>query len=264
MATATTATPAVPSSPASPSAAEADSSITHYAINQDTTSSSVLSPIARINKMDKTSSPGSRTNDNQTQKGLNQSLTEDLTTTATGLSQTELEDLYRSFSLFDINGEGRIKVGTLLTALKEVQGGCSDQSSHSIRQQRRLHPIFKRLEAWKRKEVGPSSEENNQAQSNKRNDDNEEYLNFDEYVHLLTDPDPSDSRSELQKVFDLFDGEGNGCITVDDLSRVAQELGEIMTQEELEEMINRAGAGENGKVTYEQFENIMSKRIFDD
>ena len=181
-------------------------------------------------------------------------------TNTTGLSQTELEDLRRSFTLFDIEGEGRIKVETLRSALQVVLKNSdvsvdNDNPQQEKQQERRPHPIFQRLEHW-------IQEANQKKQSNDEKEAHDDYLNFVDFVSMMTDPDPSDNQSELQKAFDLFDGDGKGFITIHDLSNVAQELGEVMSQEEMEEMVSRAGA-EDGQVTYDLFERIMTKRMFD-
>lgn len=64
-------------------------------------------------------------------------------------------------------------------------------------------------------------------------------------------------------VFELFDVDGKGYITVDDLARLAHELGEHdMTHDELEEMMERAAhCQEKGKVTLEEFIQIMSMKL---
>ena len=49
-----------------------------------------------------------------------------------------------------------------------------------------------------------------------------------------------DSREEILKAFRLFDDDETGKITFRNLKRVAKELGENMTDEELQEMIDEA------------------------
>ncbi|PWA01571.1 hypothetical protein BB558_002333 [Smittium angustum] len=43
---------------------------------------------------------------------------------------------------------------------------------------------------------------------------------------------------EYRKAFRLFDNNGSGVITIDSLSRVAEELGESLSQEEIKSMID--------------------------
>jgi len=51
-----------------------------------------------------------------------------------------------------------------------------------------------------------------------------------------------DSKEEVAKVFALFDPDGNGRIAFRDLKRVVTELGEGISEEEMREMIDEAGA----------------------
>lgn len=52
-----------------------------------------------------------------------------------------------------------------------------------------------------------------------------------------------DTREEIIKAFKLFDEEDKGRITFENLQRVAKELGEPLTEEELREMIAEADRG---------------------
>jgi Ca2+-binding EF-hand superfamily protein len=71
-----------------------------------------------------------------------------------------------------------------------------------------------------------------------------------------------DSREDIAKVFRLFDEDRNGYVTVANLRRVAKELGETMTEEEILEMIERADSDNDGRVSFEDFYNIMTKKAF--
>lgn len=71
-----------------------------------------------------------------------------------------------------------------------------------------------------------------------------------------------DSKEDVAKVFALFDTEGRGRIGLRDLKRVAKELGETMTEAELQEMIERADKDADGEISPEDFFNIMTKKSF--
>ena len=68
-----------------------------------------------------------------------------------------------------------------------------------------------------------------------------------------------DSREEIIKAFRLFDDENSGHITFKSLKRVARELGEALTDEEIQEMIDEADRDGDGEVTEEDFVRIMKK-----
>ena len=63
-------------------------------------------------------------------------------------------------------------------------------------------------------------------------------IDFDEFLQMMTAKmGERDSREEIMKAFRLFDDDETGKISFKNLKRVAKELGENMTDEELMEMI---------------------------
>ena len=70
-----------------------------------------------------------------------------------------------------------------------------------------------------------------------------------------------ETKEGINKIFDLFDEDGSNTINLANLRKVAKELGETMTNDELAEMLERAA--QNGKeITREDFYNIMTKKTF--
>jgi centrin-3 len=65
-----------------------------------------------------------------------------------------------------------------------------------------------------------------------------------------------DPRDEILRAFDLFDTEGKGMISLDDLRRVARELGEGLEEEELAAMIEEFDLEGKGGVGREEFIGI--------
>ena len=57
--------------------------------------------------------------------------------------------------------------------------------------------------------------------------------------------------SSLDQAFCVFDKDGNGKISADELKNVMINLGEKLTDEELEEMIREADIDGDGEVNYE-------------
>ena len=61
-------------------------------------------------------------------------------------------------------------------------------------------------------------------------------IDFEEFLDMMTARmSDKDTREDIQKVFRLFDDDNTGHITLKNLRRVARELGETMTEEELQE-----------------------------
>ena len=68
-----------------------------------------------------------------------------------------------------------------------------------------------------------------------------------------------DPREEILKAFKLFDDDNTGKISLKNLRRVARELGEVMTDEELQEMIDEADRDGDGEINEEEFIRIMRR-----
>lgn len=86
-------------------------------------------------------------------------------------------------------------------------------------------------------------------------------IDFNEFLNMMTARmGDRDSREEIVKVFRLFDDDETGKISFKNLKRVAQELGENMTDEELQEMIDEADRDGDGEVNEEEFFRIMKRR----
>merc|ERR1712022_43898 len=77
-----------------------------------------------------------------------------------------------------------------------------------------------------------------------------------EYEEILN----RDPKDEILKAFRLFDDDETGKISFKNLKRVAKELGERMTDEELQEMIDEADRDGDGEVNEEEFLRIMKRR----
>ena len=68
-----------------------------------------------------------------------------------------------------------------------------------------------------------------------------------------------DAREEVLKAFKLFDDDETGTISFKNLKRVAKELGENLTDEEIQEMIDEADRDGDGEVNEAEFLRIMKK-----
>ena len=88
-------------------------------------------------------------------------------------------------------------------------------------------------------------------------------IDFEEFLDMMTARmSDKDSKEDIKKVFKLFDDDKTDSITLNNLRRVARELGETMDDNELNEMIERADTGGEGKVSFDDFYNIMTKKTF--
>jgi len=75
-------------------------------------------------------------------------------------------------------------------------------------------------------------------------------IDFGEWLTLMTKRvNEKDTRANINKIFALYDDERSGFISAKNLRRVAQELGENINNEEIDELIQRADLDHDGLVS---------------
>ncbi len=89
-------------------------------------------------------------------------------------------------------------------------------------------------------------------------------IDFAEWFTLLTKRvNDKDTRANINKIFNLFDDERTGFISAKNLRRIAEELGENIPDEEINELIRRADTDQDGLVSEEEFYVIVTRKIKD-
>ena len=86
-------------------------------------------------------------------------------------------------------------------------------------------------------------------------------IEFPEFLEMMTGKmGEKDTREDIEKVFKLFDDDNTNKISFRNLARVAEELGENIDDEELQDMINQADRDGDGEVNIDEFYRIMKKK----
>ncbi|KAL4637507.1 hypothetical protein ACB092_03G081700 [Castanea dentata] len=67
--------------------------------------------------------------------------------------------------------------------------------------------------------------------------------------------------AEFQEVFCLFDKDGDGCITIEELAIAIRSLDQNPTEEELKSMINEVDVDGNGTIEFGEFLNLMARKM---
>ncbi len=148
-----------------------------------------------------------------------------------GLTEDEIEEIKEAFDLFDTDGSGSIDPKELKAAMTSLGFDAKNQT------------IFQMISDLDRNRSGR--------------------IEFEEFLDMMTARmSDKDSRDEISKVFRLFDDDSSGVITLRNLRRVAKELGETMTDQELQEMLDRADTSGKSAVSMDDFYNIMTKKTF--
>lgn len=68
-----------------------------------------------------------------------------------------------------------------------------------------------------------------------------------------------DARDEMTKAFLLFDHENTGKITLQNLVRVAKEVGEDFTDDELRAMLQEADKNGDNAIDLDEFLSVMQR-----
>lgn len=90
-------------------------------------------------------------------------------------------------------------------------------------------------------------------------------IDFPEFLNLLARKmKETDTEEELVQAFKVFDRDGNGndlCdlgfISAAELRHVMTNLGEKLTDEEVDEMLKEADVDGDGRINYEEFVKLM-------
>jgi len=146
-----------------------------------------------------------------------------------GLSEEEVGDLKEAFSLFDIDGDGTIT----LVELKEVM-----------------------------RSLGQNPTEQELIQMINSVDDNgDNEIDFEEFLILMSSKNQggkNDPDKELRDAFAVFDSDGSGSISRDELKKLMKQLGQTLSDAELDAMMDEVDTDGNGEIDFEEFKFMMT------
>lgn len=78
------------------------------------------------------------------------------------------------------------------------------------------------------------------------------FLIFFNYLFII--------QEEILEAFKVFDKDGNGFISAAELRHIMTNLGEKLTDEEVDEMIREADIDGDGQINYEEFVKMMMSK----
>lgn len=85
-------------------------------------------------------------------------------------------------------------------------------------------------------------------------------VDYDTFLTIATEKILNrDPHSEILKTFELFDVDGTGKISVENLKRVAENLGEELKDEELRAMVEEFDRDLDGELSFAEFKYILSQ-----
>merc|ERR1719451_82614 len=148
-----------------------------------------------------------------------------------GLTEDEIDEIREAFNLFDTDGSGMIDPKELKVAMQSLGFESKNPT------------IYQMIADLDKDGAG--------------------HIDFEEFLDAITSKlGDKETKSGISKIFALFDDDKTGTISLKNLKRVAKELGETMTDEELREMIERADSDGDGEISVADFYTIMTKKTF--
>lgn len=78
---------------------------------------------------------------------------------------------------------------------------------------------------------------------------------------LFREFNDGDVEEEIREAFRVFDKEGNGFISTAELAAVMTNIGEVLSEEETEELIAEADIDGDGNVNYEEFVAMIFREV---
>ena len=88
------------------------------------------------------------------------------------------------------------------------------------------------------------------------NGDNE--IDFEEFLVMMTmRSGERDTEAELREAFKLFDLDGSGTISREELKTLMKNLGQALTDEEIDAMIDEVDINLDGEISFEEFSALM-------
>uniref|UniRef100_A0A0C9RGW5 TSA: Wollemia nobilis Ref_Wollemi_Transcript_25331_947 transcribed RNA sequence n=1 Tax=Wollemia nobilis TaxID=56998 RepID=A0A0C9RGW5_9CONI len=145
---------------------------------------------------------------------------------AESLTEEQIAEFREAFGLFDIDGDGCITTNELATVIRSLGQNPTEAE---------LKDMVSEVDA-----------------------DGNGTIDFSEFLNLMARKMKEiDTDEELREAFKVFDKDQNGFISASELRHVMINLGEKLTDEEVEQMIKEADVDGDGQVNYEEFVRMM-------
>jgi len=143
--------------------------------------------------------------------------------------EEQIAEFKEAFSLFDKDGDGTITTKELGTVMRSLGQNPTEAE---------LNDMINEVDA-----------------------DGNGTIDFPEFLTMMARKmKDTDSEEEILEAFKVFDKDGNGFISAAELRHIMTNLGEKLTDEEVDEMIREADIDGDGQINYEEFVKMMMSK----
>mmetsp|Transcript_59918 Transcript_59918/g.95216 ORF Transcript_59918/g.95216 Transcript_59918/m.95216 type:complete len:153 (-) Transcript_59918:19-477(-) len=146
----------------------------------------------------------------------------------TTLSDQELQEFKEAFSILDKSGKGRISISELRDFIRSL--GQIDPTEDEVQ------TLIAKVDIEKKGSI-----------------------DFPQFLKLM-EMNAMDADKEVSKAFQLFESQDKS-ISVDQMQNVLQRLGENLSKEEIQDMINEIEQNNSGVLSFDGFRKMMQSGI---
>ncbi|KAM9086447.1 LOW QUALITY PROTEIN: centrin-4-like [Megaptera novaeangliae] len=149
---------------------------------------------------------------------------------ASELNETQKQEIKEGFDLFDVDGSGTRDVKELKIAMRAL--GFEPKKEE----------IKKMIAEIDKEGIGT--------------------ISFEDFLAIMivsVFKSEKDEKEEILKAFKLFDDDNTGSISLNNIKTVAKELGENLTDDELQEVLDEAYHDGDGEINEEELLRMMQK-----
>jgi len=146
------------------------------------------------------------------------------------LTEEQVAEFKEAFAIFDKDGDGTVTSSEIKEVMKSLGQNPTDKE---------LKEMIEEVD-----------------------EDGNGTIEFDEFIVMMAKSMKETERNtaDVEAAFKVFDQDGDGFISPEELKSVMLTLGETLSQDEIEEMIREADLDGDGKVCYEEFATMMSHK----
>lgn len=146
-----------------------------------------------------------------------------------GLTEDQVEEFKEAFALFDKDGDGSISVDELGIVMRSLGRDMTREELLSL--------------------IAEVDE------------DGSGEIEFPEFIRLISAKMKNvDSVEEMREAFLVFDQDKSGSVSASELKHVMNNLGEQVTDQEVEDMIIAADADGDGQLSFDDFLQYVKKK----